>query len=312
MCWPAITRIRETKNVLLAVVFGCYIAVLLWLTLLSRINVSERSYYPLFWSYCAIISGDIDALVENIENIILFIPLGFFCSLLFNIKISYFVVVGVITSFVIESLQWVFRLGAFEFDDIVNNGLGMLLGVIVGKRFLFRHNTDNCKRFIIVALISCLITSVTFIVYIAWNSQKMIMYAALNNRDDGVVNVLVLNGESGYVGKTSVYVKYLSDGRLSIKGSSEKRAWKLIGQITLLPGKYSFSGLTGTAENTIAIELEYFNRDKGKFIRLTPDVGPIDEVVFSLQEKTEIRAYVGVYPGAKGSFTARPVIYRKE
>lgn len=312
MCWLAISRIREKKDILLALVFGCYISVLLWLTLLSRINAYERSYLLPFWSYCAIISGDMNALVENIENIFLFIPMGFFCCLLFNVKIRYLLFIGVITSFFIESFQWLFRLGTFEIDDIINNGLGMLLGVFIFKSFFLKLNTDKPKCFVAAVFISCLITCVIFFVNGAWNSQKMIKYAALNNRDDGAINILVLNGEPGYVGNTDFYVKYLSNGSLSIKGFSDKRAWKRIGQITLLPGKYVFSGLSGTAKNTIAIELEYFNRSKEKFIRLTPDVGPVDEVNFSLQEKTKIRAYVGVYPGAKGNFTARPVIYRKE
>lgn len=90
------------------------------------------------------------------------------------------------------------------------------------------------------------------------------------------------------------------------------RAWKRIGNLILEPGKYSFSGLSGTIENTVAIELESFNNEYRKYVRLTPDVGPVDTVEFTLTMRTRIRAYVGVYPGAEGEYVARPVIYREE
>lgn len=97
-----------------------------------------------------------------------------------------------------------------------------------------------------------------------------------------------------------------------IEGSAENRAWIQIGRLTLEAGMYSFSGLSGVDEKTIAIELESYDSDQGKYIRLTPDVGPVEKTEFELAVPTKVRALIELYKGAEGEFTARPVIYREE
>ena len=70
--------------------------------------------------------------------------------------------------------------------------------------------------------------------------------------------------------------------------------------------------MSGVEEKTIAIELEYFNIEQQQYIRLTPDVGPIEKTEFELSVPTRVRALIGLYEGAEGAYTARPVIYREE
>ena len=135
--------------------------------------------------------------------------------------------------------------------------------------------------------------------------------AAYHDRLDGAKNLLVLNGRPGFAGDSDVFVIFLPDGGIKIIGNSDVRAWKQIGDLSLSPGTYSFSGLSGVEEKTVALVLEYRDIEANKSIRLTKDVGTIEETSFTINEEKEIRAYVSIYPGANGSYIAYPVIYRE-
>lgn len=304
------------KNAFALVVLAALIALVLWITLFSRIGSDARNAYPPFWSYRAIASGSLRILFEVIGNVLLFIPIGIVAALVLHFKLWQTIALGFCLSLLIECSQWFFWLGAFEIDDLLHNTIGAALGAALVKRTGLTekiHFSDENKKKQLVAILSIVIIllSVPF-AFQGFNYQTMKRYAALNDRADGAKNLLILNGEPGFVGNTDIYVEYNDDGSLSITGFSDSRAWKRIGQLTLGSGQYSFSGLSGTAEKTVAIELEYYNKERGEFIRLTPDIGPIEETVFDLEENTRIRAYVGVYPGAEGDCLARPVIYRED
>lgn len=105
---------------------------------------------------------------------------------------------------------------------------------------------------------------------------------------------------------------YQSDGSILIAGSSENRTWIEIRRVTFEPRRYSFSGLSGVEEKTVAIELGYFDTNQENYIRLTPDVGPIEQTVFNVERLTKVHALIGIYKGAEGTYIARPVVYREE
>ena len=62
----------------------------------------------------------------------------------------------------------------------------------------------------------------------------------------------------------------------------------------------------------LVYELEYYDKERGEFVRLTPDARPMEETAFNLEEDTRIRAYAGVYLGAEGDYLARLVIHRED
>lgn len=267
-----------------------------------------RKIYSPLWSFQAILEGDRGAFIETVENSLLFVPFGFFLSASRILERRWIIFGGIITSICIEILQWILCLGTTELDDILTNSIGMYIGVslfyfICGKETY----TARVKKFIpttSILLIFCLLFCI--------NRNKMIQFAHLNDRKDGTENLLVLNGQSGYVSGTNIYIGYLENGKIAISGSSDIRTWKPIGKITLDPGSYSFSGFSGTDEKTIGIELEYLDTETDKYQSLTPDLGPIEKFYFELKEKKTVQAYVGIYPGANGDYFASPVIYKEE
>lgn len=110
------------------------IFVILESTVFSRELGVYYGYKPeLFWSWRLAASGDAKYLEYIVLNIILFIPAGILIPFAFSPLISLFMspLIGFLTSFSIELLQFYLKRGVFETDDIFNNTLGCILGTLV-------------------------------------------------------------------------------------------------------------------------------------------------------------------------------------
>ena len=292
--------LSKKKDYIFCSLFGAYIAAVLWITLFSRLGTERRSILLPFHSYVEILKGNRQFLFENIGNVVLFIPLG---VALQSIGVNDVKKAGFFASLLIEVLQFTFALGTFECDDLIHNTLGVVIGAwCVGKIGGEIRLNGGMRRVILLSMVLC---SMVPFSYREIQHQKMVRYAALYDRKDGSENLLVLNGRNGYAWNTDVYVEYLNDGSIHIKGTSDKRSWWPIGEISLEPGVYSFSGLSGVEKNTVGLELETNN------LRFAPDVGPVDEVKFSLVETTKLMIYVTVYDGCECDVIATPVIYKE-
>lgn len=68
-----------------------------------------------------------------VENVLLFLPFGFFGAWNFKRLRNFFACAGtgLLTSLGIETLQYLTRRGIFQIDDILTNGCGMALGWLV-------------------------------------------------------------------------------------------------------------------------------------------------------------------------------------
>lgn len=292
--------LSKKKDYIFCFVFGAYIAAVLWITLFSRIGDGYRSFLWPLHSYVEILKGEWRPLLENIGNIALFIPLGVAlkCSGVRDMKKA-----GFLASLTIEVLQFTFALGTFECDDLIHNTLGAVIGAwCVGKIGGEIKLGRQMRKVILLSMVLC---SAIPVGYKEVRHQKMVRLAAIYDREDGAKNLLVLNGKNGYAWNTDVYVEYLSDGSIHIKGTSDRRSWWPIGELTLEPGAYSFSGLSGVEKNTVGLTLETNN------LRFAPDVGPVDVVEFALEETTKLMVYVSVYDGCDCDVIATPVIYKE-
>ena len=297
----------KKKDYIFCSLFGAYIAAVLWITLFSRIGEGYRGFLLPFHSYVGILKGEWRPLLENIGNIALFIPLGVALrwSGVEDVKKA-----GLLVSLLIEVLQFTFALGTFECDDLIHNTLGAVIGAwCVGKIGGEIRLGSQMRKVILLSMVLC---SMVPFGYKEVRHQKMVRIAALHDREDGTKNLLVLNGKNGYAWDTDVYVEYLNDGSIQIKGTSDKRSWLPIGDIKLEPGKYTATGLEDTTDGLLGIELAYYNNNSKSYEVLCPDIGKNPTVEFELSETTPIRAYVRVYPGFHAECTATPVIYKEE
>lgn len=99
---------------------------ILFFTLLSRNKMEGRIVVPLFASYRGFWSV-LRTRIQILSNIWLFIPLGAGCLLLFNGKKIPLLCIFLLPV-LIECLQYVKQIGYFEFDDIVHNCMGIIIG----------------------------------------------------------------------------------------------------------------------------------------------------------------------------------------
>ncbi len=141
--------------------------------------------------------------------------------------------------------------------------------------------------------------------------QKMISYALASARDsDGAANLVVMDGRSGYIGSSTIQLKYIEDGYISIKGINvdEKGQWKQIAEIELEPGAYTLTGLKGSSQEIVALIL-HLEDSKGA----ETNYWQYDEDVhFTVDKLCKASLSVRVSQYAEVEVIARPAVYRDE
>jgi len=103
-----------------------YVFLIFCSTVIFRATGATRQYdFHPFWSY-----DRPDLLIENIMNVIVFIPVGMILGSLLRVKGSWLValLIGCSISITIEALQFCFMRGFSEVDDVMHNTLGCLIG----------------------------------------------------------------------------------------------------------------------------------------------------------------------------------------
>jgi len=87
---------------------------------------------------------------ENILNVIIFVPLGIYAGIIFErLTSSKKILLFFSASLIVEALQYILRLGAFDVTDLITNTAGGILGLIIFKSIerVF-NNSDRAQRFI--------------------------------------------------------------------------------------------------------------------------------------------------------------------
>ena len=112
--------------VFLGIVFGS--------TVFTRIGTVRQYELLPFWSWREVICNhDRELLKENLLNVILLLPAGILLPLIANHKIKWYqaLLIGILMSATIELSQLIFMRGLFEWDDMIHNGLGCMVGAVL-------------------------------------------------------------------------------------------------------------------------------------------------------------------------------------
>ena len=123
--WRKVARLMLTE----------YLFLVFYMTVFMRSVMEEKrfNFFP-FWSYSeSVIEQDVSLssqlIVQNILNVVLFVPVGIFLCMSFkNIKVRMILLFGVYISSIIEILQYCCNRGFSEIDDVIHNTLGCLIG----------------------------------------------------------------------------------------------------------------------------------------------------------------------------------------
>ena len=112
-----------------ALLLLCYCAAILWYTVLSRPVGFYTAHTALFWSYREWLGGDRRIGVQILANIALFVPFGLLLSACIEKDALWpSLLAGLLLSCLVEGLQYGLLRGQFEWDDLLHNSLGALLG----------------------------------------------------------------------------------------------------------------------------------------------------------------------------------------
>ena len=103
-------------------------------TVFTRTPTVRRYELIPFWSwYEVIVNHSQGLLMENLLNMILLFPVGILLPMILDSRLrpSMVFLIGVVVSAAIELSQLIFQRGLFEWDDMIHNGLGCMLGCLV-------------------------------------------------------------------------------------------------------------------------------------------------------------------------------------
>lgn len=116
----------------------CSIYVILRITLLGRESHFPRKMriFPLQSYYNYLYNWSVYLFVQNVQNILMFFPLGFFSSVFLENREQHFrraivMTVAVFVSMAVEIIQYIKAIGVLETDDVIHNTLGAICGCVL-------------------------------------------------------------------------------------------------------------------------------------------------------------------------------------
>ena len=160
--WHKIVMVQAVSGlallVFLAIVFGS--------TVFTRTPGIRQYQLEVFWSWkeilgigkCGRLGSTTEGglLQENFLNILLLFPAGILLPGVFNRKLKWWqgLMVGILVSSSIELSQLLLCRGLFEFDDIIHNSFGCMLGSLV----LMLTLDGNTKTLLSVSDLPCILS----------------------------------------------------------------------------------------------------------------------------------------------------------
>ena len=127
-------RIKASQAITIPVLIA-FLLIVLGSTVFGRIPGLRRYELLPLWSYGAIIRGNPGILQEVLLNCVLLFPVGMLLPLIFSRPLKWYqgLLFGAIVSGCIELLQLITCRGLFEFDDIIHNSIGCMIGCVVSS-----------------------------------------------------------------------------------------------------------------------------------------------------------------------------------
>lgn len=124
---------RTQKNALL--VLSIYVVVMLYFTVIGRYSYSYYRYeLNVLDSYRQLFENiNITSIKQITINLFMLMPVGFLLSLIIKGKFRYLLdlIISILLTLLIEFMQFFTRCGTFEVDDIINNTIGAVAGILI-------------------------------------------------------------------------------------------------------------------------------------------------------------------------------------
>ena len=118
-----------------AILLSLYIVVLLYFTVVGRYSHEEYEYkINFFTSYRWFFEHNGEQVLRQLLiNFVMLMPVGFLLPVVIKAKHKYLITMALslLLTVFIETMQLITKCGSFEVDDIINNFIGAVLGMLV-------------------------------------------------------------------------------------------------------------------------------------------------------------------------------------
>ncbi|MCP9763443.1 VanZ family protein [Lacihabitans soyangensis] len=172
--------VKSRSNQLTFGLYLIYLVVLFWIIVL-KMSVrftymgQQRSMNLIPYNQPLMLNGKAD-LGEILLNALVFVPMGVYVAILIRkwsaIKSILFFS---FSSLILESIQYITALGAFDITDIINNTLDGTIGLLLFK--ILQKLTGNSQKAQKIVNIVALIGTVTFIsLFLYLKINKLLMF----------------------------------------------------------------------------------------------------------------------------------------
>jgi glycopeptide antibiotics resistance protein len=172
--------VNSKSNQLTFSLFFIYLVVLFWIIVL-KMSVrftymgQQRSMNLIPYNQPLMLDGKAD-LGEIILNALVFLPMGVYVAILFK---KWSVIKSILffslSSLVLESIQYITALGAFDITDIINNSLGGTFGLYLFK-ILEKLIGNSQKAQKIVNIVALLATTAFISLFLYLKVNKLLMF----------------------------------------------------------------------------------------------------------------------------------------
>ena len=195
------TKRFTKKQWVVSILFTLYVVTVCALTFLNRgatfegnMNLSLFSSYREAWYKFSLRGWQ-----YIYFNILMFVPLGFLLPLLHKrfAKIGWTLLVAILFTAFIESVQFITGVGIFELDDLFNNVLGALIGFGVVMALIVRKNWWKCVVYLlpILLVLGLSVGMFTYYEYKEFGNLSIVPANKVNMKDVLVTANIPLNDE---------------------------------------------------------------------------------------------------------------------
>lgn len=200
------TRMEKRKRYICILCLVVYLILVTYITILSRTPSLARIVRVVsFWSYLDWIRGNWQRGLSIVLNIGLFIPVGYLLAGIQPAKVSekhwtrwtLVIVITLLFTISIEVAQYFLYLGFFDIDDIINNGLGGTIGILLYEKVKdWKWSKYIPVVMLIAVFFSSLITTTNKVVYETQFNFEVSRATVLNGRLelDGICTVYNRDG----------------------------------------------------------------------------------------------------------------------
>ena len=155
---------NEKKSKALLVVFGIYLALLVWCILFKFALRPEEIPH----AASVVVNGKVQ-ISEIIENMLVFLPFGLCISAFYpDSEIQNRILLASGLSLFFEVTQYIFAIGASDITDVIDNTLGAVIGILLylGMKKIWKEKTGKIIT-ILGAVLEVLFLALLFFTFAA-------------------------------------------------------------------------------------------------------------------------------------------------